>query len=452
MPEYRQDKRPEVDDLEALVEGGDERALKRFLMLLHPADMAMLFDTLERDYWPRVISLLDTGQISDLMEELPDHLRDDLAAHLSPVQLAGAFEEMASDDAADVITDLPPKLARVVLKALPHEDRIEVETLLRYPEDSAGGLMQLELVSVAERATVDEAIEAIRANSEEVGDLHFVYVVDDRQRLTGWLPLDTLILARHEQTVAELADRDFHAVTPDVDQEEVAQIFKRYDLVTLPVVDGNGVLLGRIMHDDVVDVIEEEADEDILRLAGAEEPELVYTNKIFSIASARLPWLVANAFGGLVSGSLLWRFRLGFPHMLTLMIFIPVIAAMGGNVGTQSSVIVIRGFATGRVDLKNLGRVIVKELSIGLIMGSLCGLTVGVFARLWQGDAILGLTVGTAMAAAMVVSTMMGVLIPSFFRLVKIDPALASGPLVTTSNDIIGISIYYMVAMLIIGG
>ncbi len=452
MPEYRQDKRPEVDDLEALVEGGDERALKRFLMLLHPADMATLFDTLDRDYWSRVIALLDTGQISDLMEELPDHLRDDLADHLSPVQLTGAFEEMASDDAADVITDLPPQLARAVLTALPSEDRLEVETLLRYPEDSAGGLMQLELVSVAERASVDEAVEAIRSNSEEVGDLHFVYVVDDERRLTGWLPLDKLILARPRQTIAELADRDYHAVTPEVDQEEVARIFSRYDLIALPVVDADGMLLGRIMHDDIVDVIEEEADEDILRLAGAEEPELVYTNKIFSIASARLPWLIANAFGGLVSGSLLWRFRIGFPKMLTLMIFIPVIAAMGGNVGTQSSVIVIRGFATGRVDLNNLGRVVAKEVLIGLIMGIICGLTVGLFTRLWQGDAILGLTVGLAMAAAMLVSTLMGVLIPSFFRLVKIDPALASGPLVTTSNDIIGISIYYLVALLIIGG
>ena len=356
MVEYRQENVPEVDDLEALVESGDNKALKNFLILLHPADMAMLFDVLDRDYWSRVIPLLDISQISDLMEELPDHLRDDLAEHLSPAQLTNAFEEMASDDAADVIADLPEELAKAVLGALPQEDRLEVETLLKYPEDTAGGLMQVELVSVQEKATVDQAVEAIRAHVEEVGDLHFVYVVDKNKKLTGWLSLDRLILARPDQPVAELVDRDFHAVTPEVDQEEVAQMFKRYDLISLPVIDDLGALIGRILHDDAVDVLEEEADEDILRMAGAEEPELVYTNRIFKIASVRLPWILANVAGGLFSGMLLWKFKVTFPDMLTLMVFIPVIAAMCGNVGTQSSTIVVRGFATGRIDFHSLGR------------------------------------------------------------------------------------------------
>jgi magnesium transporter len=449
--EYRQENVPEVDDLEALIESGDDKALKTYLMLLHPADMAALFYILDRDNWPRVIAQLDIGQISDLMEELPDHLRDDLAEFLSPVQLTSAFEEMASDDAADVIADLPSELARSVLSALPSEDRREVETLLKYPEDTAGGLMQIELVSVREKASVDEAVEAIRANAEEVGDLHFVYVVDDNNRLTGWLSLDTLILARADQHIADLVDRDFHAVAPDVDQEEVAQMFKRYDLIALPVVDREGLLLGRILHDDVVDVLEEEVDEDIMRMAGAEEPELVYTNRIFKIASVRLPWLLANVAGGLLSGVLLWQFKVSFPEMPNLMVFIPVIAAMGGNVGTQTSTIVVRGFATGRVDFNNLCRLFSKELAIGAIMGVTCGVVVGFAARLWHGDPVLGLTVGVALSAAVMFSALMGVLVPFLFRMLRIDPAIAAGPLVTTSNDIIGISIYYLVAILIIG-
>ena len=448
--EYRPENVPEVDDLEALVQSGDDKALRNFLALLQPADMAIIFDRLERDLWPKVIAPLNIAQISDLMEELPDHLRDDLAELLSPEQLTSAFEEMASDDAADVIADLPRQLARKVLAALPTEDRREVETLLKYPEDTAGGLMQIELVSVLERATVDEAVEAIRANAEEVGDLHFVYVVDDDNRLVGSLSLDKLILARSNTPVSNLVDRDFHSVATDVDQEEVAQMFKRYDLITLPVVDDQGTLLGRILHDDAVDVIEEEAEEDILRIAGAEEPELVYTNRIFRIASARLPWLLATVAGGLFSGFLLWQFKVSFPEMLALMTFIPVIAAMCGNVGTQSSTIVVRGFATGRVDFDNLGRFLTRELAIGIIMGIVCGLVVGMTAHLWHGNQMLGWTVGVAMSAAITVSAIMGVLVPVVFRLIKIDPAIAAGPLVTTGNDVIGITIYYLVALFII--
>jgi len=448
--EYGPENLPEVDDLEELVQGGDPKALRNFLALLQPADMAIIFDRLERDLWPKVIAPLNIAQISDLMEELPDHLRDDLAELLSHDQLTSAFEEMASDDAADVITDLPRQLAKKVLSALPTEDRREVETLLKYPEDTAGGLMQIELVSVPDSSTVDEAVEAIRANAEEAGDLHFVYVVDDNNRLVGSLSLDKLILARPDTPVSKLVDRDFLSVQTDVDQEEVAQMFKRYDLISLPVVDDQGTLLGRILHDDAVDVIEEEAEEDILRMAGAEEPELVYTNRIFRIASARLPWLLATVAGGLLSGFMLWQFKVSFPDMLALMTFIPVIAAMCGNVGTQSSTIVVRGFATGRVDFDNLGRFITRELAIGIIMGIVCGLVVGLTAHLWHGNSMLGWTVGVAMSAAITVSAMMGVLVPVVFRLIKIDPAIAAGPLVTTGNDVIGITIYYLVALSIV--
>jgi magnesium transporter len=441
-----------VHDLEELVESGDVEALDRFISVLHPADLAALIGLLPKSQWPQVISRLDITRISDLMEELPDHLRDDLAELLDPFQLSEAIEEMASDDAADVLADLPATLARDLIEALPREERHEVETLLKYPEDSAGGLMQLELVSVLETATVDETIEAVRANAEEVSTFHFVYVVDGENRLVGVLNLGALLLAPPDQLIGELMKRDVHVVHPELDQENVAQMFQRYDLVALPVVDDHGRLLGRILHDDAADVLEEEVDEDIMHMAGAtiQEPELVYTDQVFKIASVRLPWLLATLAGLTVPALLVWAFQVSFPEMLVLVPFIPVIGAMGGNVGAQSSTIVVRGFATGRVDYHNLGRFLFKELIISTLMGAACGVLSGVVAIVWHGHPMLSITVAVSMVAAIVASALMGVLVPYLFRLIRIDPAIAAGPLVTTIDDIIAIGIYYLVALALI--
>ena len=441
-----------VRDLEELVESGDFEALDRFISVLHPADLAVLFSLLSKGHWPQVVSRLSIARVSDLMAELPDHLRDDLAEHLKPDQLTEAIEEMASDDAADVLADLPEPLARDLIEALPEEDRHEVETLLKYPEDTAGGLMQVELVSVPETATVDQTIDAVRANAEEVSTFHFVYVIDDEQRLVGVLNLGALLLAPPDRPISELVKRNVHVVNPEVDQENVAQMFQRYDLVALPVVDDSGRLLGRILHDDAADVLEEEAEEDIMRMAGAttHEPELVYTDQVLKIAGVRLPWLLATLAGLTVPALLVWAFQISFPEMIALVPFIPVIGAMGGNVGSQSSTIVVRGFATGRVDFHNLGRFLFKELIISTLMGIACGVLSGVVAIVWHGDPMLSLTVAVSMVVAIIASALMGVLVPYFFRLVKIDPAIAAGPLVTTIDDIIAIGIYYVVALALI--
>jgi len=260
-----------------LVERGDLSAVDRLFDGMHANDLANLFGVLPLPLWPEVISRLDIGRISDLMEELPDHLRDDLAENLQHEELAEIIEAMASDDAADVLADLPEPLARKLIRALPREDRREVEALLKYPEDSAGGLMQVELVAVPESATVAETTEAVRANAEEASTYHFIYVIDDEKRLVGVLNLGALLLAPPQQKIGELIKRDIHVVHPELDQEDVARLFRRYDLVALPVVDDGGRLLGRILHDDVVDVLDEEADEDMMRMAGAttREPELV---------------------------------------------------------------------------------------------------------------------------------------------------------------------------------
>lgn len=450
-PEHR---RSAMDDLEELIEGGDAAALDVFLGVLHAADLAALIGVLDQKLWPPVLARLDIERISDLMEELPDHLRDDLAVHLRQDQLTEAIEAMASDDAADVLADLPAPLARDLIEALPIEERQEVESLLKYPEDTAGGLMQAELVTVPGDATVDRAVEEVRACAEKVVPFHFVYVVDDEQKLEGALDLASLILAAPDRPIRELMAEDLQTVTPEVDQEEVAQMFKRYDLVALPVVDDRGRLLGRILHDDAVDVLEEEADQDIMHMAGAaaSEPELVYTDQMLKIAWVRLPWLLATLVGLTVPALLVWAFQVSFPHVLALVPFVPVIGAMGGNVGSQSATIVVRGFATGRVDFHNLGNFLFKEFVVSTLMGIACGVVSGVVAITWHGDPMLSITVAVSMILAIIASALMGVLVPYFFRLIKVDPAIAAGPLVTTIDDIIAIGIYYLAALMFIAG
>ena len=435
-----------------LLEDGDVETLDAEIGALHPADLAALFESLPPRHWPRLVGGLTTARISDLMEELPDHLRDDLAALLRPGQIGEAIEEMASDDAADVLADLPETLARRVIDTLPAEERTDLEALLQYPEDSAGGLMQTELVSVLESQSVDSAVQEIRAKADEVGNFHFVHVVDGEGRLVGVLNLRDLILAAPDRPVADLMLWGPMAVTPDVDQEDVARTFRRYDLVVLPVVDGEGRLLGRILHDDVMEVLEEEADEDIFHMAGTsvQEHELVYTAPPFKVATLRLPWLLATLAGLTVPALLVWRFQVSFPEMLTLVPFIPVIGAMGGNIGAQSSTIVVRGFATGRVDYHNLWKFLSKELMVSLLMGVACGLASGLAAVVWHGDLLLSAVVTISMVAAIVASAVMGVAIPYLFKLVHVDPAIAAGPLVTTLDDIIAIGIYSLTALALI--
>jgi magnesium transporter len=332
------------------------------------------------------------------------------------------------------------------------KDQQRGESLLAYPEGSAGGLMQEELISITWAATVDQAVEAVRRNAEQAKYLHFIYVVDDHRRLVGVLKLAGLILARGSAPIREIIDHNIFAVSPWVDQEEVAWMFRRYDLVALPVIDEDGRPLGQILHDDAIDVLAEEASEDILQMAGVQpsEPEVVYSDRLVKIAAARLPWLLATLAGLKISALLYWRFQLTFPQLLALIPFIPVISAMGGNMGAQSSTIVVRGFANGRVDFHNLGRVLSRELLVGCMIGAVCGVLSGVLAVIWRGNIMLSVTVALAMVAAIIVAALVGVLIPYLFKWVRVDPAIATGPFVTTLEDILATSIYYLFAMLML--
>ncbi len=436
-------------EIEVLIREGKDEELFRLLKELHPADIAESIEHLDEAGKKKVFSLLDIEVASDVIVEISKPAREEILASIQKDRLSKIVDEMESDDATDFLADLPENEAKIILARIDKEDSEEVEMLSKYEDDTAGGIMQAEMVAVNQDATVKEAIREIQSLSEEVEDLHNIFVVDRDRKLMGILPLRKLILAQPDTQLFLIMEPPIK-VNVNVDQEEVARVFEKYDIVSLPVVDERERLVGRILVDDIVDVIQEEASEDFLRMGGTEVEDLVYSNQIFKISRFRLPWLLTNLLGGIVTGYLMWMFKMTLHEILALVTFIPVITGMGGNLGTQSSAIMVRGFATGRIDMAGLGRILSKEILVGLMAGIVCGTLVGLIALFWHGNPILGLAVGLAMVLAMTVASIIGVLAPSFFKKMRIDPAIASGPFVTTTNDITGISIYLGTATLLL--
>jgi magnesium transporter len=435
-----------LEVLDQLIEEGRELDIMKLVSKFHPADIADLIDALDEEKKKKLFGLLQVETASDVIMEIDEISRELIMEDISQDKLTQIVDDMESDDATDLISELPEEQAQQILREIDREDSEEVQELLKYDKETAGGIMQLELVAVPQNVMVKDAIEQIRSSAGEVEDLHSVFIVNGGKKLVGVIPLRKLILASPDGLVKSIMDSATINVTPEVDQEEVAEIFRKYDIVSLPVIDHEGMLLGRILVDDVVDVIEKEDSEDIMKMAGIPEEELVYGSHILDISLARLPWLITNLFGGLLTGYLMWLFRITLHEVLALVTFIPVITAMGGNVGIQSSSIMVRGFATGRVDFNNLRRFLFREMKIGLIMGIACGVVAGCAAVLWHKDPLLGPIVALAMVTAITTAASMGALIPAFFKKFKIDPAIAAGPFVTTANDIVGIIIYLGIA------
>jgi len=437
-----------IEALDRLIEEGRELDIMKLISKFHPADIADLIDALDEDKKKKLFGLLQVETASDVIMEIDEISRELIMEDISQDKLTQIVDDMESDDATDLISELPEEQAQQILREIDREDSEEVQELLKYDKETAGGIMQLELVAVPQNVMVKDAIEQIRSSAGEVEDLHNVFIVNGGKKLVGVLPLRKLILASPDGLVKSIMDAASINVTPEVDQEEVAEIFRKYDIVSLPVIDHEGTLLGRILVDDVVDVIEKEDSEDIMKMAGIPEEEIIYGSHVFEISRARLPWLITNLFGGLLTGYLMWLFRITLHEVLALITFIPVITAMGGNVGIQSSSIMIRGFAVGRVDFNNLRRILFREMKIGLIMGIACGIVAGCAAMLWHKDPLLGPIVALAMVTAITTAASMGTLIPAFFKKMNIDPAIAAGPFVTTANDIVGILIYLGIATL----
>lgn len=423
------------------------------LRAMHPADLARVFEDCHPSLHGEILSRLDAESRADLLVHLDPLERQQLLEQTSVREIAGLVGELESDDAADVLGDLEED---TVVKVLEHleladpTDAGEVRQLLSYPKDSAGGLMQVEVASISILATAGEAIQALRRWKDDAENMHFIFVIDEEETFVGTVRMARLALARPETKIRELMEAKFVEVHPEVDQEEVARVFAKYDIISLAVTDAKSRLLGRILVDDVVEVMAEEADEDAYRMVGSDAEELLYGDRPVRISLIRLPWLVVNLVGGFCTGYLLWIFQATLAETIALISFIPVITAMGGNVGSQSAMIVIRGFATGRIDPRDVSATFMREASIGVLMGLLCGGLIGAAAVLWHSDPTLGLVVAVSMFAAMSVATAIGALAPVVFNRMGVDPAIAAGPFVTTANDIVGILIYMATAAMML--
>ncbi|MEM1126325.1 MAG: magnesium transporter [Bacteroidota bacterium] len=447
-----------VDNLGTLVATEAQGMVLNLLADLHPADIARLLTHLPREHALQLIHWMDEQVSSEVLAELDPAYQAALLKELPPEQITAIVDELDTDDAADVLAELPDEVTEQILPAL--EDAADLQELLGYGEDTAGGLMAREYVSVEAAETIAEAVEEVRRKEADVVDLYVVYVVDEQNRLVGVVTLKRLLLAaRHAQArVADVMDTDPIQVPTDLDQEEVARIMERYDLVSLPVVDPDGCLVGRITIDDVVDVLREEAEEDLQRMSGLtgdEEP----TDSVLRITRGRLPWLLIGMVGAVLSGLVIGAFEDELERAVVLAFFIPVVMAMAGNAGIQSSAIVVQGLASGDVWGSDITTRLGKEMAVALINGVVLGLVlVGVVWLLvgigFWGDEVdapmqLALTSSLALLMVILLATGIGTTIPLLLHRVGIDPALATGPFITTSNDILGLAIFFLLAALL---
>ena len=435
-----------LDTTRRLIRRGALPNLAKLLAKTHPADIAHLFRYLDLNEQRLLFNLIAEPEISaDVLSELDHATGAYILEQLDKQTITEVLQEMATDDAADIVGYMPDDLADEILNIMHDEDSREIEQLLSYEEDTAGGIMSPEFFALEQNLTVKEAIVALQ-QAEDAEMVFYLYVVNAQDQLVGVLSLRQLLTVPPNTQLRDIMTTEVFNVRTDMDQEEVARVVEKYNILAVPVVDDNNRLKGIITVDDVIDVIRQEATEDIYKMAGASEEELLYGNKSFKIARLRLPWLLINLFGGVITGYLMWLFKLTLKEIIALISFIPVITGMGGNVGGQSATIMVRGFATGRIDFSTLRQVFFKEVRVGLIMGSVCGLTVGVVAWGWHGNPYLGMVVGLAMVIAMAVASTMGVIAPAAFKKLGIDPAIASTPFVQTANDITGILIYFGMA------
>ena len=436
--------------LKDLMRDDDIRELLSEIKNFHPADIAEFIMYLVPTEKKLVFSLLDTKAAADVIVQLDDETRQLILTDIQSKRLSEIVDDLESDDAADIIDDLPDEVAQEVLEKIDEEDAEDIQMLMSYDEDTAGGIMQTELVSVAEDDNVSVAIEEIRSISKEIEDIHNVYVVDRFGKLTGILPLRKLILASPNKKVSNIMDTAPINVTADVDQEEVARMFAKYDLITIPVVDYSRKLVGRITVDDIVDVLEEEATEDIIKLTGAVD-EYAWSSSVIKSATTRLPWLFASWVGGIIASLVIGIFKDTLAEAVVLAAFMPVIAGMGGNVASQSSTIMVRGIVIGSIDVKRIWQVVLREVRVGIILGVTYGILLGIFAHIFYFDIVsLWLVVGLGIFASMTIAATMGTMMPLVLHKLGIDPAVASGPFVSTTTDIISMFMYFTLATVII--
>ena len=424
--------------------------LRDLLHDFHFADLAELLEELNRDQATFVFKLLESELTSEALMELDEDLREKILDRLSPEEIAEEVQEMDTDDAADVLQELDEEIKQEVIDKI-EDDALtaDLEELLTYEDDTAGALMAKELVKVKETWTVAGCVREMRRQAENVTRVHSIYVVDSDNKLKGRLSLKDLLTAAETAKIAEVYIPKVDYVNVHDENEEVARVMRKYDLDAIPVVDDEGVLVGRITIDDVVDFITDEAEKDYQLAAGISQ-DVEADDSIFLLTKARLPWLVLGLFGGLGSVYIMQGFDEALNDFPILFFFTPLIAAMAGNVGVQSSAIIVQGLASGSLKGSLLNRLI-KEVGLALINGLALGLLVLLFGYIVQQDQVVSIAIAVSMLSVIIVAALIGTFVPIILDKRGIDPAIATGPFITTSNDIFGIFLFFYISRIILG-
>ena len=414
----------------------------------HPADMALIFRYFNDSEQDTVFAMMRPSEKTvEFLNELDEAITIRIVENETPSRIAEILEEASSNEQAYLMGLVEETYAASVIDLFKAEEQEELEEMMAYPEDSAGILMYTDVFTLHEETRAREAIVALQ-DQEEAEMVFYLYAIDNEGALTGVISLRDLVTTPSDTMLKDIMTKKVHAVRPETDQEEVARIVSQYNFLAVPVIDSDERLLGIVTVDDVVDVIREEATEDFLKMVGAGEDREILLKSSWENARIRLPWLFASWVGGIIAAYIIGVFDNILQNTIALAAFIPVIIGMGGNIGTQSSTIIVRGIATGRIKLGNELKVLIKEIQVGFILGILYGFLLGLFANynFIQADPFLGVVVGLSICCSMIIAAAVGAFTPLILRKLDIDPAIATGPFVTTSVDILGVLLYFIIA------
>ena len=437
------------DTFRRLLRRHAETNILKLIDKTHPADLALLFRYFNENEQDEIFSKLKPSEkTAEFLNDLDELIGIRLLENESHDRIASILEHASSNEQAYLIGLLDEKYASSVIDLLQADKQEELEEMMAYPEDSAGILMYTDVFTLHEETKARDAINALQ-DQEDAEMVFYLYTLDDETRLTGVISLRDLVTTPGDTKLKDIMSKQIHVVRPETDQEEVARIVSQYNFLAVPVVDSDDRLLGIVTVDDVVDIIREEATEDFLQMVGAGKDREILLKSSWENARMRLPWLFASWVGGIMAAFIIGIFDNVLQSTIALAAFIPVIMGMGGNIGTQSSTIIVRGLATGRVSIENSMRILFKEIRVGLMLGILYGLLLGVFAMLKFLDVspMLGVVVGVSICISMIIAATIGSLVPLILNRFEIDPAIATGPFVTTSIDILGVACYFLIAI-----
>ena len=426
--------------------------LTKILHKTHPADVALLMRGFGSSEQKTIFNLCPTfNHKAKVLEELDETLIENMLIDESSTNISKMFVYLDTNDQAAIIGMFPEEKQKEILQKIEVEDLEDVEEIMSYPDDSAGSIMTKETFTLNQNTTIKETIKQLQAFPEN-DKIFYVYVLDDQEKLVGVISLRNLVTSENTKRLKDIMIKDIHAATSETDQEEVAKTVAHYNYLALPVVNRENKFLGIVTIDDVVDIIREEASEDFLQMAGVGKDRDILLKSPIENAQSRAPWLFASLVGGICAAAIIGYFDHLLKEMIVLASFIPVIIGIGGNIGTQSSTIIVRGLATGRVDIANTLPLITKEIIVGGILGIIYGILVGVASEFITGTELenLGMVIGLSIACSMTIATAVGASVPLILKKLNFDPAISTGPFVTTAIDILGVALYFIIASVIL--